>query len=90
MISGPEMLRAARSDAVRNWRYKPYLLNGEPTEVETTITVNFNFGGRLDPGVLRRSSITFLGVSLQACELLGDSRVKISGRLEFYQEEIFQ
>ena len=27
------------------WRYKPYLLNGEPTEVETTITVNFNFGG---------------------------------------------
>ena len=45
VISGPEMLRASALDAVRNWRYKPYLLNGEPTEVETTITVNFNFGG---------------------------------------------
>jgi TonB family protein len=28
--------------AVRQWTYKPYLLNGEPTEVDTTITVNFN------------------------------------------------
>jgi protein TonB len=45
VISGPEMLRASALDAVRNWRYKPYLLNGDPTEVETTITVNFNFGG---------------------------------------------
>jgi protein TonB len=45
VISGPEMLRASALDAVRNWRYKPYLLNGEPTEVETQITVNFNFGG---------------------------------------------
>jgi TonB family protein len=31
-------------DAVREWRYKPYLLNGEPVEVETTITVNFSIG----------------------------------------------
>jgi protein TonB len=45
VISGPEMLRAAALDAVRQWRYKPYILNTEPTEVETTITVNFNFGG---------------------------------------------
>ncbi len=45
VISGPEMLRAAALDAVRTWRYKPYLLNGEPTEVETTVTVNFNMGG---------------------------------------------
>jgi protein TonB len=45
VVSGPEMLRAAALDAVRNWRYKPYVLNGEATEVETTITVNFNFGG---------------------------------------------
>lgn len=44
VVSGPEMLRASALDAVRNWRYKPYLLNGEPTEVDTTITVNFNFG----------------------------------------------
>jgi protein TonB len=45
VVSGPEMLRAAALDAVRTWRYKPYLLNGEPTEVDTTVTVNFNFGG---------------------------------------------
>jgi protein TonB len=45
VISGPEMLRASALDAVRNWKYRPYVLNGEPTEVETTITVNFNFGG---------------------------------------------
>jgi protein TonB len=45
VISGPEMLRASALDAVKTWRYKPYVLNGEPTEVETTVTVNFNFGG---------------------------------------------
>jgi protein TonB len=45
VISGPEMLRSAATEAVQNWRYKPYLLNGEPTEVDTQITVNFNFGG---------------------------------------------
>jgi protein TonB len=45
VISGPEMLRASALDAVRQWTYKPYLLNGEPTEVDTTITVNYNFGG---------------------------------------------
>jgi protein TonB len=33
----------AAIEAVRQWRYKPYLLNGEPTEVETTLTVNFEF-----------------------------------------------
>ncbi len=33
-------------DAVKDWRYRPYLLNGEPTEVETTITVTFNYGSR--------------------------------------------
>ncbi|GAA3749502.1 energy transducer TonB [Terriglobus aquaticus] len=45
VVSGPEMLRASALDAVRQWRYHPYLLNGEPTEVETTVTVNFTFGG---------------------------------------------
>jgi protein TonB len=43
--SGPPMLRQAAIDGVRQWRYKPYLLNGEPTEVDTTITVNFTTGG---------------------------------------------
>jgi protein TonB len=32
-------------EAVKQWRYKPYLLNGDPTEVDTTITVNFALNG---------------------------------------------
>jgi periplasmic protein TonB len=42
VLSGPPMLQQAAMDAVRSWRYKPYLLNGEPVEVETTINVVFN------------------------------------------------
>jgi periplasmic protein TonB len=44
VISGPAMLQQAALDAVRSWRYKPYLLNGEPVEVETTINVVFSLG----------------------------------------------
>jgi periplasmic protein TonB len=43
-VSGPGMLQQAAIDAVRSWRYKPYLLNGAPVEVETTINVVFNLG----------------------------------------------
>jgi periplasmic protein TonB len=32
-------------EAVRRWRYSPFLLNGEPTEVDTMITVNFGLNG---------------------------------------------
>jgi len=45
VVSGHPMLVQAAMDAVKQWRYKPYMLNGEPTEVETTITVNFNMNG---------------------------------------------
>lgn len=41
LISGHPMLAPAAIDAVRQWRYKPYILNSEPIEVETQITVNF-------------------------------------------------
>jgi periplasmic protein TonB len=44
-VSGPMMLQAAALEAIREARYRPYLLNGEPTEVQTTITVNFRMGG---------------------------------------------
>lgn len=44
VISGPAMLQQAAMDAVRSWRYRPYLLNGEPVEVETTVKVVFNLG----------------------------------------------
>jgi protein TonB len=45
VISGPAMLQQAAMDAVRQWRYKPYLLNGEPIEVITTVNVIFTLGG---------------------------------------------
>jgi protein TonB len=41
VISGPMMLQQAALDAVRTWRYRPYLLNGQPVEVETTVSVVF-------------------------------------------------
>jgi protein TonB len=44
-VSGPVMLRQAAVDAVRNWRYKPYKLNDQPVEVETTINIVFTLGG---------------------------------------------
>jgi TonB family protein len=44
VISGPEQLRTSAIDAVRQWMFEPYLLNGSPVEVETTTTVNYNLG----------------------------------------------
>lgn len=44
-VSGPALLMRAAMDAVRQWRYKPTLLNGEPVEVDTTIQVVFTLGG---------------------------------------------
>lgn len=41
VISGPPMLASAAQNAVKQWRYKPYILNGQPVEVDTTINVNF-------------------------------------------------
>ena len=45
VVSGPMMLQSAAIDAIRAARYQPYRLNGEATEVQTTITVNFRMGG---------------------------------------------
>jgi len=42
LVSGHPMLVPAAIAAVTQWRYKPYLLNGQPVEVETTITVIFS------------------------------------------------
>jgi len=39
--SGLPLLALAAIDAVKQWRYRPYLLNGEPVEVDSLITVNF-------------------------------------------------
>ena len=45
VVNGPAMLRQAAADAVRDWRYRPYRLNNQPVEVETTIDVIFTLGG---------------------------------------------
>ncbi len=44
-VSGPPMLASAATNAVRQWRYKPYMLNGQPVEIDTTINVNFTMAG---------------------------------------------
>jgi protein TonB len=42
LVSGPPLLVPAAIEAVKQWHYKPFLLNGEPLEVETTVTINFH------------------------------------------------
>ena len=42
VVDGHPMLVAAAIDAVKQWRYKPYMLDGQPVEVETTVFVNFH------------------------------------------------
>ena len=45
VLSGHPMLTQAAMDAVRQWRYKPYYVNGEPVEADTQINVNFTLSG---------------------------------------------
>jgi periplasmic protein TonB len=45
VLAGHPMLVHAAIEAVRQWRYRPYILNSEPVEVETQITVNFSLAG---------------------------------------------
>lgn len=45
VVSGHPLLVRAAIDAVRQWRYRPYVLNGDPLEVETEVTVNFVLSG---------------------------------------------
>ena len=41
ILNGESVLAHAAADAVKQWKYKPYLLDGQPTEIQTQITVNF-------------------------------------------------
>jgi bla regulator protein blaR1 len=45
VISGPEELQQSSIDAVRQWTYKPYLLNGNPVEVKTTVNIIYSLQG---------------------------------------------
>jgi len=44
VVSGPTVLISAAVDAVKTWRYRPYLLNNQPVDVDTTIDLIFNIG----------------------------------------------
>jgi len=44
-ISGAEMVRSALIDAVKQWTYKPYQLNGNPVAVDTTVTIHIQQNG---------------------------------------------
>jgi len=44
VISGSQMLRSAAVEAVKTWRYRPYMLNNQPVAVQTTINVVFTLG----------------------------------------------
>ncbi len=44
VVSGPKLLTGAAMDSVKTWRYRPYMLDGQPIEVETTISVIFSLG----------------------------------------------
>jgi len=41
VVSGSAVLQQSAVGAVSNWRYRPYMLNGQPVEVETTVDVIF-------------------------------------------------
>ena len=46
LVSGDPALASAANEAVKQWKYKPYLLNGNPVMVETQVVVNFQLSGR--------------------------------------------
>jgi TonB family protein len=62
VVFGPERFRDAAVDAVRQWRYRPYVIDGEATEVQTRITLNFVPPGALPPDTVRVPSGVLAGM----------------------------
>ena len=46
VLSGPKILAPPAVDAVKTWKYRPYMLDGQPVAVETTVTVVFGIAGK--------------------------------------------
>jgi len=42
-ISGPALLARSAEDALRHWRFKPIMVDGKPTQVESKVSMNFQF-----------------------------------------------
>ncbi len=49
LIGGPPALVVSAIDAVRQWKYKPFLVDGDPTEVDTVINVHYTLAGEAEP-----------------------------------------
>ena len=45
-VSGPELLKGAAVDAVKAWKYRPFMQCGQPVEAETTVSLNFSLGAQ--------------------------------------------
>jgi TonB family protein len=71
VISGPEELRASARDAVMQWKFKPYLLNWVPVEVETSITVNYTMGDSVVVGQSPAASEAVDGVRQVGGDVIG-------------------
>jgi TonB family protein len=91
VISGPAMLQQASLDAVRTWRYRPYLLKGEPVEVQTTINVIFSLSGKplssaaaIPPSSLPPPSVSAVsGSSLTATMQFVEEKLGESSRVSY-------
>ena len=55
-VSGPPLLMKSALDAVRQWRYKPTLSNGQPVEADTTISVTYSLGKSIDVSTKENTS----------------------------------
>ena len=62
LVSGHPMLAPAAIDAVKQWKYQPYLLNGNPVEVDTQVTVNFTLSDKPADSVAADNGSGFSGV----------------------------
>ena len=63
VLSGPDALRSSALDAVRQWTYKPYLLNGNPVAVDTTITIHYSWNRPAPEERIRVSSGVMSGLA---------------------------
>jgi TonB family protein len=74
ILDGPEMLRQAALDAVKTWTYEPYLVNGMPAKIKTTMEVAFYLSRATgEPAVLMnpRHAIQVSGDIIAATRLTG-------------------
>ena len=83
VVSGPAMLQMAALDAVKNWRYKPYLVDDQPVEVETTVNVIFTLGAGTSETANAATQSAESGPSLAETMQLIQDKIKQQGQVAF-------